>query len=157
MGALANKLNPASAPTTNTDGQARTTTITGPHDDSSYEGILSSCREPVTVKFAAPPSVYRKFKDDGSLAFTTYRYKLVDKNADDTTISPGIAASWRNKLQTQPQFPSARNASVMHLPDMHCRPAAWETWNRGDSRELEARRIRARANNPRHARTQPIA
>lgn len=79
MGALANKLNPASAPTTNTDGQARTTTITGPHDDSSYEGILSSCREPVTVKFAAPPSVYRKFKDDGSLAFTTYRYKLAPK------------------------------------------------------------------------------
>lgn len=111
MGALANKLNPASAPTTNTDGQARTTTITGPHDDSSYEGILSSCREPVTVKFAAPPSVYRKFKDDGSLAFTTYRYKLVDKNAGDTTISPGIAASWRNKLQTQPQFPRP----AMHL------------------------------------------
>jgi predicted phosphodiesterase len=82
VGALAELLKSEQVPSTpqKQDGLARTTTIEGAHAAADDVEILTACgHDPSRVSFAAPPSVYKKFRDDGSTAFTTYRYKLQTK------------------------------------------------------------------------------
>ncbi|MEU2002049.1 hypothetical protein ACH47B_13255 [Rhodococcus sp. NPDC019627] len=58
------------------DGRALTTVIEGAHDASDYEAILRACdHDPSRVRFGAPPSVYVRWKADGTRV-STYRYKL---------------------------------------------------------------------------------
>lgn len=71
------------------DGRALTTVIEGAHDASDYEAILRSCdHDPSRVRFGAPPSVYVRWKADGTRV-TTYRYKLEAKPAP-TSLEPLI-------------------------------------------------------------------
>lgn len=75
MGTLAQLLAPASTPT-----GPQTTTIQGPHQPNTVEGILTACGlNPETTTFLKPPAVTRKIADDGSTVYTTYRYQPVDK------------------------------------------------------------------------------
>jgi predicted phosphodiesterase len=58
------------------DGRARTAVVEGAHDAADYGDILTTCgHDPSQVTFAAPPSIYTRWKNDGEQV-TTYRYKL---------------------------------------------------------------------------------
>ncbi|MBM4670107.1 hypothetical protein GS448_24550 [Rhodococcus hoagii] len=75
MGTLAQLLAPAGTPT-----GPQTTTIQGPHQPNTVEGILTACGlNPETTTFLKPPAVTRKIADDGSTVYTTYRYQPIDK------------------------------------------------------------------------------
>ncbi|PTR30606.1 hypothetical protein C8K36_102458 [Rhodococcus sp. OK519] len=75
MGTLAQLLAPASTPT-----GPQTTTIVGPHQPNTVEGILQACGlNPDTTTFLKPPAATRKIADDGTTVYTTYRYQPVDK------------------------------------------------------------------------------
>ncbi|KAA0021816.1 hypothetical protein [Antrihabitans cavernicola] len=92
MGALADLLRgePAQQPQEpdEQDGRALAALIEGPHDASDYGAILESCgHDPSQVGFAAPPSVYTRWKADGTQA-TTYRYKLIAKR--ESSVEPLI-------------------------------------------------------------------
>lgn len=81
MGALADRLNGKDTRPPGLGGGARVTTIEGPHDGSDYAAILAECGHDASrVTFAAPPSIYTRWKSDGT-EVVTYRYKLVPKSA----------------------------------------------------------------------------
>ena len=95
MGVLADLLKAGSTGTPQTfttpdaDGRALTTVIEGAHDASDYEAILRACdHDPSRLRFGAPPSVYVRWKADGTKA-TTYRYKLEAK-PEPTSLEPII-------------------------------------------------------------------
>lgn len=72
MGKLAQLINGPQKP----GGEPRTTLVEGPHDASNLMGILEACgHDPSQVRFAAPPSIYTRWKADGTQV-STYRYKL---------------------------------------------------------------------------------